>query len=99
MHKTRATTAKLPKQAVAQSKAAGKSKVPKTSPLCSEAEESYTQVVGSSRKRKRTSTKSSSGVALEFAQFSPAMQKKLMKEALKALTQGKDASAEADAGM
>jgi len=99
LNQTRATTAKPLKQPVAKSRAAGKSKAPKTSPLCSEAEESSTQV-GSSRKRKRTSKKSSSGVvALEFSQFPPAMQKKLMKEALKALTQGKNASAEADAGM
>jgi len=99
MHQTQATKAKPPKQPVATSKAAGRSKAPNMSPLCSEAEESYTQVVGSSRKRKRTSKKSSSGVALEFAQFPPAMQKKLMKEALKAFIQGKDASASADAGM
>lgn len=82
------------------SAAAGKAKSADMSPT-SEADDSDPQMVGSSRKRKRGTKQSSSEPALNFNQFPPAMQKKLMKQALKAYAQKTNAaaSASADAGM
>jgi hypothetical protein len=76
------------------SAAAGKAKSADMSPT-SEADDADPQMVGSSRKRKRGNKKSSSEPALNFDQFPPAMQKKLMKQALKAYAQ----MTNADAGM
>jgi hypothetical protein len=77
-------------------KAAGKAKAFNKSPPASESEHSDFPRAGSSQKRKRVSKKSSSLAGLDFDQFPPALQKQLLKQALK---QAKDKSAEDEAGM
>jgi hypothetical protein len=96
MHQTRGTSGPKKVQANKEcspiSAAAGKAKSAHMSPT-SEANDSDTQMVGSSRKRKRGTKKSSSEPALNFDQFPPAMQKKLMKQALKAHARKTNAAA------
>ena len=69
------------------------------SSLSTEAEKSAAEVVGPPQKKKKKTPKgSSSKASLNFDQFTPAMQKHLMKQALKSIAQSKDADAESDAG-
>ena len=99
MCQTRASNAKGKSKSTklsTTSKAAGKAKQDNVSPLISEAEDSGSQMVGSSRKRKRTAKESSLISRLDFDQLPPALQKQFMRQALK---QAKNASAEAEAGM
>jgi hypothetical protein len=85
----------------AKSALSAKAKSSNMPPPSSEARDTDSEVVGSSRKRKRSPQKATSKKGLDFNKLPPATQKELMKQAMKAFTQAKNASAsaDADAGM